>query len=369
MQPLRPGFPKKLEGPMAWDGTTFEFKPELYTSTLSPKDLNHLKNAIEHFKALGISRGCITRDTFPLPSPLSELLGSVTDDINNGKGFHVVRGIDPALFSKEDHVVLFAGIAAYVASNRAALIDHICDGKIEGAGNDNLRPTELSVRMDFHTDADAGAILALFTEQTAQTGGEQYLSSFWHCYNIMSRDKPEVIDTLAEDWHWEKPGHKDPSLNQILPRRAIVGLADGKIQINYGRTFVAGHPKYPLTQAAPPLSKAQAEALQVLSETANRSSFKLDTQVGDILFVNNLSIMHARGAYSDNPDSGKVRHLLRLWLNDRDSWPFAPSLKYFNGPEFWNAPPDEQKLHTFDEWKQTPRYLRVTDTSNNHAHD
>jgi hypothetical protein len=37
-------------------------------------------------------------------------------------------------------------------------------------------------------------------------------------------------------------------------------------------------------------------------------------QPGDMQFVNNYHVLHARTGYVDDPASGKVRHLKRLWL-------------------------------------------------------
>ena len=40
----------------------------------------------------------------------------------------------------------------------------------------------------------------------------------------------------------------------------------------------------------------------------------MDFQPGDIQWLNNSVILHAREAYDDDPDPARRRHLLRLWL-------------------------------------------------------
>jgi hypothetical protein len=37
-------------------------------------------------------------------------------------------------------------------------------------------------------------------------------------------------------------------------------------------------------------------------------------QPGDMQFVNNYHVLHARDAYEDDRATGRVRHLKRLWL-------------------------------------------------------
>lgn len=363
MDALPLGFPQRLEGPMAWDGKEFQDKPELYVEALSKQDISEIDQAIAHFKGLDIPRGFVSRETFPLSQAFSERLRKINNILNDGRGFHVLRGIVPSRYGEEDHVILFAGLASHVASNRASNIAHIVHDRKSEALGENLRPPELSVAMDFHTDADAGNILALFTERRAKSGGEQYLSSFWRVYNDLARDRPDVLHELAKDWHWEKPrGQQAAGLIDIL-RRAIIGESEGRLEINFGRTFVAGHPNYPLSDAAPPLTGSQEEALFILRDVARKYGFQLDLQVGDILFVNNLSIMHARNAFMDDAEQDNSRHLLRLWLWDpKTSWPIAPSLKYmYDNME--NVGPDLQKLRSVSEWDALPREIRVAEAS------
>ena len=37
-------------------------------------------------------------------------------------------------------------------------------------------------------------------------------------------------------------------------------------------------------------------------------------QPGDMQFVNNYHVLHARAAYADDRANGRIRHLKRLWL-------------------------------------------------------
>lgn len=64
----------------------------------------------------------------------------------------------------------------------------------------------------------------------------------------------------------------------------------------------------------PPLSEAQIEALEVLEEYCNRLSLHMILEVGDIQFLANSHILHARTAYVDHAPPTPRRHLMRLWL-------------------------------------------------------
>lgn len=80
----------------------------------------------------------------------------------------------------------------------------------------------------------------------------------------------------------------------------------------------------------PPLSAAQLEAAEVLEETCKRLSLHMILEVGDIQFLSNEHVFHARTEYIDHAPPAPRRHLMRLWLatpEDEGGWklPFADS--------------------------------------------
>lgn len=76
----------------------------------------------------------------------------------------------------------------------------------------------------------------------------------------------------------------------------------------------------------PSLTPEQEEALAILQSAAEKHQIQLETQPGDIVFINNLGLLHAREAYSDSATSS--RHLVRLWLRNTElGWAIPPSMK------------------------------------------
>lgn len=65
----------------------------------------------------------------------------------------------------------------------------------------------------------------------------------------------------------------------------------------------------------PNLTAQQLRALAAVETLAKRFATKLHRRRGDVQFVNNLSILHARSAYG-NPGERSSRHLLRMFLRD-----------------------------------------------------
>lgn len=65
----------------------------------------------------------------------------------------------------------------------------------------------------------------------------------------------------------------------------------------------------------PALSEAQLHALKAVSNAASRVELQLKLETGDLLFFNNLALVHRRDAYTDDDTSS--RHMVRLWLRSQ----------------------------------------------------
>jgi len=101
-----------------------------------------------------------------------------------------------------------------------------------------------------------------------------------------------------------------------LYHQAATQLTPERVIIQYARRYFTGFLAQPRSQDIPPITEAQAEALDALHFTAEKHSASLDFQKGDVQYINNLSVFHSRNGFTDEP--GKERYLLRLWLRDSE---------------------------------------------------
>lgn len=63
---------------------------------------------------------------------------------------------------------------------------------------------------------------------------------------------------------------------------------------------------------------------------AEENALVLDLEAGDMLFWNNLGLLHARNGFTDSPSHR--RHLMRIWLhNDKLGWAIPQQLR-----QAWN---------------------------------
>ena len=69
-------------------------------------------------------------------------------------------------------------------------------------------------------------------------------------------------------------------------------------------------------RAGQALTSAQQEAVDILEGLLRREDLRVEfeLQPGQMLFTNNLWILHNRTAFQDSTDPQQQRHYVRLWL-------------------------------------------------------
>ncbi|KAK5994101.1 Taurine hydroxylase-like protein SAT17 [Cladobotryum mycophilum] len=321
---LPEGFPTKLESELVWDGRTLAETWD-WNYVLDESDLAEVDAAVKHFKSLNLGNGYISQETFPLPK-LHDKLRAVSKEIHHGHGFKVVRGVPVDNYSREENIIIFAGIAAHVAPIRArqdnqingqpadVILAHIKNLTGVFDANKIGTPAYTSDKQVFHTDA--GDVIALFALSESEEGGQSFLSSSWHVYNELAATRPDLIRTLSEPWILDefKKNGKTHSVRPLLHYQPATAEQPERLIIQYARRYFTGYWGLPRSDDIPPITEAQAEALDALHFTAEKYRVSLDFHKGDIQFANNLSIFHARDGFRDSAE--KQRHLVRLWLRD-----------------------------------------------------
>ncbi|OAQ64729.1 taurine catabolism dioxygenase [Pochonia chlamydosporia 170] len=324
---LPDGFPQKLESSLAWTGATVTDQYD-WSYELNRSELEEIQQALDHFKSQNKSLGEVNQQTFPLPN-LHARLRSISADIHNGYGFKVVRGIPVEKYTREENVIIYAGIASHVATIRGrqdhqyngkpadVVLAHVKDLSTHSDAKSIGSPAYTTEKQVFHTDA--GDVIALFALAAAEEGGESYLSSSWTVYNELAATRPDLIRTLAEPWDVDEFGKTGPpgyTPRPLLYHQPAEDNNPERVIIQYARRAFTGYWGLPRSANIPAITEAQAEALDAVHFTAEKHALALEFRPGDIQFVNNLSIFHARGGFRDSAKN--QRHLIRLWLRDEE---------------------------------------------------
>lgn len=76
--------------------------------------------------------------------------------------------------------------------------------------------------------------------------------------------------------------------------------------IQYARRTFTGYWGLPRSSNIPPITEAQAEALDALHFLAEKYAVGLGFRKGDVQYANNLSIFHGRDGFTDTPEKQSV---------------------------------------------------------------
>lgn len=252
---------------------------------------------------------------------LGPILRDLAHELHNGRGFFVLRTIPVESYSKVDNVLVYAGISSYVGEVRGlqdkngGVLSHIKDLSKLYAKEAIGGPAYTTDKQVFHTDQGSD-IVSLFALEIAAEGGVSRISSSWRVYNDLAENRPDLIQTLAAPWivdEWVRFDYiwtssigwaaylprfgRDPPFSE----RPLLHYVDGKIIIQYARRYFTGFQGLPRSADISPITEAQAEALDALHFLAEKYSLGLNFQKGDIQYINNLSVFHARDGFRDSP--------------------------------------------------------------------
>ncbi|KAK3693741.1 hypothetical protein B0T22DRAFT_48912 [Podospora appendiculata] len=318
---LPAGFPLELDANMAWTGSDFTDASQ-YVLRLGAGDVTEIKEAVEHYKSLDQDGDLVAPSNFPLPT-LGKKLDALSREVHFGKGFAVVRGIDPASFSVEDLTLVYLGVQSYIAEERGRqdkrgnmLVHIVADNSTKQMAEHHRHSTK---SITFHNE-EAGDIVSWLTRSTATAGGKCIIASGYTIYNALAAKRPDIIRTLARgDWPFSLPQYHD---------RPIIFYEDNRLIINFGRAALVGSEAHPRSENLPALTPRQLEALDAIEAIARATQMEIQTQAGDMHFINNLFVLHRREGFVDGEAPTEKRHLVRMRLRSTEhGWAIPTELR------------------------------------------
>lgn len=298
--------------PSAWIGPEQAARRD-WVHALTAEELRELTAAVSTVKALDKPLATITRDDAPL-----DVLGRTISDwgrvLDDGCGFVLVKGVPVHKLSEADvelaYWILGLHLGSPVPQNKKGdLLGHVRD-----EGDD---PTKIGTRLyrtragqDFHTDG--ADIIGLLCLKPSKAGGVSRIVSSVSVFNEVLKRRPGLVPLLFEDFYWDREadaGSGEPPVFKF----PICKFENGRLRTFYIGWYIRNAQRF---EAVPRLTPDQVELLDLIESVANDPAYHLDMdfEPGDIQFLKNAAILHARTAYEDWEDPTLKRHLLRLWL-------------------------------------------------------
>lgn len=321
---------QKITTPDAWIGP--EIKEDGgWLLHLGDAAVAEIDAALAHAKSQGASIP-FTADMFPLPTFVTELDGLI-DQLGHGLGFTLVRGLPREKYSDADCGLIYWGIGVHlgrpVSQNiRGHLLGHVTDEGRE-LSDPNARAYQTRAKLDFHCDQLPVDMLGLFCLHPARVGGASYLVSSTSIHNVLLAERPDLLEVLYRPFHIDWRGDEPPG-EQPWYTVPMYSAREGKVTSRFpNRAFMESVSRFDDELA---LTDVQREAVDFVQEVAARPDMYLSMgfQKGDMQFVNNHTILHARDSYEDYGDPERKRRLLRMWiaLPDARRRPLSPQLDH-----------------------------------------
>ncbi|KAK3325010.1 hypothetical protein B0H66DRAFT_587859 [Apodospora peruviana] len=313
-----------------------EVKTDSWILQLSLNDLQEIEDAVTHFQSKSYPRSQVHRNTgldlnrlqaehFPLPT-LGAKIKERSKLFHNEQPYFLVRGLKPQWFSKYKNVVVFLGIASHVSTKRAmanddaTVLHHVTNIEAPDGNEEKTYrgPANRNIDIPFHTDY--GDIVSLYTLSRPASGGDFHLADINDIVSKIEQSRPDLLQTLQEDFTMAHPGR--PSGFETRPLLFSTPSGGKVIQASRSRLCNGFRPR-PAEIAE--LSPLQIQAIDALHAAGQQVSRRIRFLSGDMLFFNNLRMMHARDGYVDGCEAENTtrRYLLRLIMRG-DGWEEVP---------------------------------------------
>jgi hypothetical protein len=192
-----------------------------------------------------------------------------------------------------------------------------------GKDDKRTRGPNTNRKLSFHTDrCDVISFLCL---RAAKAGGESQIINSLQVSKIIEKEEPHLHEILKQNFPYKKhvvdKGNPKPFIMQ-----PILSEKEGFFACSYLRVLIdRAHED----ENCPRLSQKQIDAIDFLDQVCERPELqtKLTMKRGEILFLNNWTLLHRRTAFTDYNELTKRRHLLRIWLSMPNSRPLVDAFK------------------------------------------
>ncbi|GGN21654.1 TauD/TfdA family dioxygenase [Streptomyces fuscichromogenes] len=318
-----------LDSPAAWRGARMASRPGDWQVRLDDQDIAELAALADRLAdPSDNSRPLhgIPADELRLPR-LAAKAAAWRAHLEDGPGVLLVRGMPVAGVPQDRVALMYWALSSAIGlptpqDKRELYLAHVRE---DGAPRPDRFAYQTNVELPFHTDwCD---IVSLLCVTTSRAGGASRVASSVTLYNELLGRRPDLVEALYEPFWMNNRDEKD---GDRVPYYAAshVSWLDGKLSFrrrpSWRRRAAASGRRDYLQQTdgntPPEPSEAQLAALELMDTIAAEPgvALSMDLAPGDIQYVNNHTVLHARDGFENGTTPDQQRHLMRMWLTVPD---------------------------------------------------
>lgn len=309
-----------INEPSAWRGSDLKndnSRTQNWIRHFTAEELSEIDQALQQLQQKGGDPTLHGPGVFPLQK-LATVLEDVLHELENGRGFILLRGLPIEQYSLEQLKNLYAGLGAYlgklITQNRQG--DRI--GSVTYRGSDYRKPTARGYqsRNEIRPHCDSSDYVSLLCVRPAKSGGSSMIVSATAIYNEILQHHPQYLPILCRGFRYNLSGKgvtgsMEELTNNTVP---VFSYYQGRLSCRFNQKQIEDGAQL----QGKPLTTLEQEAIDCVARLAVSSELRFDMEFhpGDIQLLNNHCILHARGDFEDYPEPERHRLLLRLWINN-----------------------------------------------------
>jgi hypothetical protein len=305
--------PETLELAAEWNSADVA-DDSSWTEILVPGELAELDTALRHALSKSSDVMDISKEDFPLPT-LQSRLKAIEGELIDGRGFVRLRGVERDRYSREEMEMIYWGIGMHLGApwpqnQYGHVLGDVTDQGVDPA-SPRSRGNEIgSVALPYHSDGSD--LVGLMCLQRPKSGGLSTVANALAIHNDLVRESPELASELYKPQPYDFRGAEPKGARRWYEMPVFTNWK-GRLFIRYIRPYILASQRF---EDAPRISERAEEAMRRVDEMTQDEKYNVFMELlpGDMQFINNYHVLHARTAYEDDRQAGLIRHLKRLWL-------------------------------------------------------
>jgi hypothetical protein len=332
----------------AWRAADFK-DDQSWIETWTKPELDDLDRALNNVRASDTPWYHVNRQQFELPVANARL-ARIADELENGRGFVLLRGFPIEKYSLEDARTIYWGIGSHLGSGVAQNNKGHLIASVKDQGIDYNIPNARGYvsRNSLTPHCDPTDVVGLLCYRKPLSGGVSTIASSMAIFNKLLEERPEVLPYIFQGYRYNLRGEGatgkiDEVTNHKIP---IYSYYDNRLSCRFNGNMI----KTAQDVSGKVLSDDELSVINYIEQLALSEEFRLDMTLepGDMQFLSNHSILHTRSEFVDGEKEDEKRHLLRLWLNLHESRDLEPEFadRYNTGPRGGCAimvPPEQRE--------------------------
>ena len=316
-----------IDDKMAWRGSDIKSKDDI-AFDLGRSHVAALEDVLLRVRKAGLALQEIGPEHCRHPA-LDADLARVFDEIQDGRGIVIVRGLPVQGHPVEDVSTMFWAVGAHLGRG----VSQSALGDVLGQVRDETPPGQAesargyTSRRELSLHVDLAQIVGLMCVRQARAGGYSQYASGLAIYNEILATRPDLMAILRRGFPYHRRGEEAPTAAPITPYDIpVFSQRGGKVSVFFvGEIFNAAFRD--LKRA---FTSDEIAAIDTFKATARRLQFETRLEAGEATFLNNYAILHARSEFEDWDTPDRKRLMLRLWLDaERNNRPVVPQIHIY----------------------------------------